>query len=168
MRVSEAEQTGISEAGEPVRALDARVIWYWRLRFLAETAILWVAVLLLQQWLDWLAAIPLSVLVPVIGVALALVWPPLQYRSWGFRPREADLYVRRGVLTRTVSIIPHRRIQHVDTRRDLLERWLGLARLVVYTAGIRGAEITIPGIPVEEADTLGDQLAERGGMGEGV
>ena len=108
--MSEAEYTGISELREPLRALDARAIRYWRLRLLAETAAVWVAVLLLQQWLDWLAVIPLSVLVPVIGVALALVWPPLQYRSWGFRPREADLYVQRGVLTRTVSIIPHRRI----------------------------------------------------------
>ena len=166
--MSEGEHAEISEAAEPLRALDARVVRYWRFVLLAETAALWAAVLLLQQWLDWLAVIPLSVLIPVIGVALAIFWPPLRYRSWAFRPREADLYVRRGVLTRTVSIIPHHRIQHVDTRRDLLERWFGLARVIVYTAGIRGAEITIPGIPVEEADKLRDQLAERGGLGEGV
>jgi membrane protein YdbS with pleckstrin-like domain len=125
-------------------------------------------VLLLDRWLGWLAVAPLSVLIPVIGLGLAIVWPPLQYQSWGFRLGEADLYVRRGVLSRTTSVIPHRRIQHVDTRRDLLERWLGLARLVVYTAGIRGAEITIPGIAAEEAETLRDYLAERGGMDEGV
>lgn len=168
MRVSEAEQTGISEDAEPLRALDIRVIRYWRLRLLAETAIVWIAALLLDRWLDWLEVAPFSILIPVIGVGVAVVWPTLQYRSWGFRLRDMDLYVRRGVLSRTTSVIPRRRVQHVDTRRDLLERWLGLARLVVYTAGIRGAEITIPGIPVEEADSLRDQLAERGGLDEGV
>ena len=43
--MSEAEQTGISEGVEPLRALEPRVIWYWRLKLLAETAAVWVAVL---------------------------------------------------------------------------------------------------------------------------
>ena len=72
------------------------------------------------------------------------------------------------MLSLTTSVIPHRRIQHVDTRRDLLERWLGLARVVVYTAGIRGAQVTIPGLPADEAEALRDQLAELGGADEGI
>jgi membrane protein YdbS with pleckstrin-like domain len=164
------EHTEVHTAAEqPLRGLDRRVLWYWRLSLVAQTVALWIAVLLLDRWQDWLTGTPLlSLLIPVIGVGSAIVWPPLQYRSWGFRLREGDLYVRRGVLSRVTSVIPHRRIQHVDTRRDLLERWLGLARLVVYTAGIRGAEITIPGIAAEEAEALRDYLAVRGGKDEGV
>jgi membrane protein YdbS with pleckstrin-like domain len=163
------EHTEVPADIEPLRGLDSRIVWYWRLSLMGQTAALWIAVLLLDQWLEWVSGAPLlSLLIPVIGIGLAIVWPPLQYRSWGFRLREADLYVRRGVLSRTTSVIPHRRIQHVDTRRDPLERSLGLARLVVYTAGIRGAETTIPGIAAEEAEALRDYLAERGGLDEGV
>ena len=154
---------------EPLRSLDSRVVWYWRLSLIGQAVALWIAVLLLDRWLGWVTGPPLlSLLIPVFGAGFAVIWPPLQYRSWGFRLREGDLYLRRGVLSRTTSVIPHRRIQHVDTRRDLLEQWLGLARLVVYTAGIRGAEITIPGIAAEEAEELRDYLAERGGLDEGV
>ena len=35
---------------------------------------------------------------------------------------------------------------------------MDLATLVVYTAGTRGADITIPGLPKDYAEALRDQL----------
>ncbi len=53
-----------------------------------------------------------------------------------------------GVATDTS--VPYVRVQHVDTTRGPVERAIGLASVVVYTAGTRGADITIPGLrPVE-------------------
>lgn len=158
-----------SRPEEPLRRPDARVVWHWRGAVLGQTVALTAAAWFLARWADrWIPSTALPLGVAVLGLVLAVLWPPALYRSWGFQLREKDLFVQRGVLSRAASVIPHRRIQHVDTRRDLLERRLGLARVVVYTAGIRGAEITIPGLRVAEAESLRDRLARLGGEAEGV
>ena len=152
-----------------LRRLSGQVVWHWRGTLLGWTAALTLAAAFLARWADrWIPADMLPLAIAVLGLMHAVFWPPVLYRSWAFQLREKDLVVQRGVLSRTTSIIPHRRIQHVDTRRDPLERRLGLARVVVYTAGIRGAEITIPGLPVAEAEALRDRLAELGGEAEGI
>lgn len=168
MSLSETE--GYPSGPEPaLRRLDGQVVWHWRGILLGWTAALTVAAAFLARWADrWIAADMLPLAVAVLGLMLAVFWPPVLYRSWAFQLREKDLVVQRGVLTRATSIIPHRRIQHVDTRRDPVERRLGLARVVVYTAGIRGAEIAIPGLRATEAEALRDRLAELGGEAEGV
>lgn len=150
-------------------SLDARVVRVWRLTLLGQTVLLILAVLVLERIAGrWIPAEPLAVAVAVFGVGLSFVWPPASHEAWGYRVRAKDLFVRRGVLWRTTSIIPHGRIQHVDMRRGPLERALGLASVVVYTAGIRGAELTVPGLPVEEAVTVRDQLGALGGGGDAV
>lgn len=136
---------------------------------LGRTAALAGTILFLQRvigwpvWLAWIAAAAV-----LIGLIAAAVWPPAQYRSWGYAVRARDIYVRRGVLSRVTSVIPHARIQHVDTQQDVVERQLGLARVVVYTAGIRGAVLTLPGLAAGDAATLRDHLAALGGRDRAV
>jgi membrane protein YdbS with pleckstrin-like domain len=100
---------------------------------------------------------------PVVVGALAvlgLVWVHLRYRIWSFRVREDALYLERGVITNVKTVAPHVRIQHVDTARGPLERTLGLSTLVVYTAGSRGADVSIPGLTTEEAADLQARVKE--------
>lgn len=47
------------------------------------------------------------------------------------------LHARYGVLRRRHSVVPLNRIQHADITRNIFERILGMASLVVYTAGVR-------------------------------
>ena len=49
------------------------------------------------------------------------------------------------------------RVQHVDTKRDLLQQWLGLATVVFHTAA--GAN-EIPALTVDEAAQVRDRIAE--------
>jgi membrane protein YdbS with pleckstrin-like domain len=157
------------EAEPQLHRLEGRVVWHWGLTLFAETAGLVVALLVFGRFVDqWIPVGPLTAAVAVIGLALALLLPPARLRSWGYQLRERDLYVRRGVLSRAISVIPLARIQHVDTRQDLVERWLGLGRVVVYTAGIRGAELTIPGLAADEAEALRDRLAALSGVEHAV
>jgi hypothetical protein len=102
----------------------------------------------------------LWVALAVAGLALALgvVFAVLRYRIWRFEVRDADLYLERGVLTRVNTVVPFVRVQHVDTQRGPVERALGLSSVVVYTAGSRGADVTIPGLTPERADDLQEQL----------
>jgi len=90
----------------------------------------------------------------VFGVGLAL----LRYRVWRYEIRDDALYLERGVFTRVRTVVPFVRIQHVDSSRGPLERLIGLASTVVYTAGSRGADVTVPGLTPGGADDLRERL----------
>ncbi|ODR82762.1 hypothetical protein BG842_17065 [Haladaptatus sp. W1] len=90
----------------------------------------------------------------VIGVGYVL----FKYRTWRFEIRDDDLYLERGVFTRVTTVVPFVRVQHVDTQRGPIERLLGLGSVVVYTAGSRGADVTIPGLTPERASELQGRL----------
>jgi membrane protein YdbS with pleckstrin-like domain len=90
----------------------------------------------------------------LFGVVRAL----LLYRSWHYVVRADSLFLNRGVFTLVRTVVPYVRVQHIDTTRSPLERVLGLSTLVVYTAGSRGADVTIPGLTPDRASTLQERL----------
>lgn len=147
-----------------IRPLDRRVVAYWRLRLAAGTGV----AASVGAACGWLLAGPpgaalAALAVVALGGATASLLPRARYRAWGFAVRHNDLVVKHGVLWRTTSIVPHARIQHVDTRQGPLERRLGLARVVVHTAGWVGGVIGIPGLSLAHAEALRDQLAALSG-----
>jgi membrane protein YdbS with pleckstrin-like domain len=100
----------------------------------------------------------LLVLVVLFGLGSGLVL--LRYRRWVYQVRTDSLYLERGVFVHRRTHAPYVRIQHVDTSRGPLERWLGLSTLVVYTAGSRGADISIPGLEPAEARDLQQRVKQ--------
>lgn len=82
----------------------------------------------------------------------------LRYRIWRYRLRADSMFLERGVVTRVQTVVPYVRVQHVDSRRSALERILGLATTVVYTAGSRGADVAVPGLTPERAEDLQRRL----------
>lgn len=94
----------------------------------------------------------------VIAALLSIVRAVLLYRSWGYVVRADSLYLSRGVFTRVRTVVPYVRVQHIDTTRGPVERLLGLSTLIVYTAGSRGADVTIPGLTPDRASTLQHRL----------
>jgi membrane protein YdbS with pleckstrin-like domain len=93
-------------------------------------------------------------------LVLGLVHTVLLYRSWLFAVESDALELERGVLTRVETAVPFVRIQHVDTQRGPLDRLLGLSSVVVYTAGSRGADVTIPGLTPDRAQKLRNRLRD--------
>ena len=102
-----------------------------------------------------------------VAAGLGIVFSLLKYRIWMYQVRDDSLYLRRGVLTRVNTVAPYVRIQHVDTRRGPVERVFGLATTVVYTAGSRGADVSIPGLTPERADDLQTRLKHLAIAAEG-
>ena len=98
---------------------------------------------------------------------LGVVFSTLRYRSWSYEVREDSLYLERGVVTHVRTVVPHVRIQHVDASRGPLERVFGLATTVVYTAGSRGADVSIPGLTPERASDLQTRLKRLAIAAEG-
>lgn len=107
-------------------------------------------------------------------VAAALAWVALlawewwlagrQVRAIGYAEREDDLLVRRGLLFRSLSVVPYGRMQYVDVSAGPLERWLGIATVQLHTASA-SSDATIPGLVPEEASRLRDRLSRRGEAG---
>lgn len=110
-----------------------------------------------EVWTVWVFSPSPAWLIPAVHVLLAF----FSYRALGYRLREHDLLVRRGLVTREYVAIPFARVQQVDVASGPIERPLGLATLVVHTAGTRTADTQIPGLARDRATALRDHLSRR-------
>ena len=152
----------ISPIPEPSQPLDARAKRLW----LIEELIWWgitvpivigVAVgITIWQDFSWLWATLIGIGIVAIGTTSTVLAPRLRYRQWRYDIREGEVDLRHGLFTHTRQLVPMARIQHVDTRRGLLQRRFGLASVVFYTAA--GA-IEIPALAVEVASDVRDRIA---------
>lgn len=158
--------------------LDSRVRLIWLLQRFVGSVILGVIAGVAARVLDVTTVAPIiiggAVLATVFVVGAVHVF--LRYRAWRFEVREDTLYIERGVLVNVRTVVPYVRVQHVDARRGPIERVLGLGSVVVYTAGSRGADVSIPGLVAERADDVQETLRalaiesdpESGGAGDAV
>ena len=140
----------------PAQRLPAAAKVYWRLRGTAQGGAALVAALLLGQPLGDLAWIAL-VLAAIIAVALVAVVPELRWRRWRYEVREDEVDLLRGAVVVRRTIIPIRRVQHVDTEAGPLQDSLGLATLTFHTAA---GGIGIPALGRGEAERVRSRVAE--------
>lgn len=100
----------------------------------------------------------------------ALVIPPLfpflapflwfRYSTMRYKFTDDGISMSWGILFRREVIVNYARIQDIHLRSNFVERWLGLARILVQTAsGSSSAEMTIEGI--KEFEALRDFLYSR-------
>jgi membrane protein YdbS with pleckstrin-like domain len=138
------------------QSLHPRVRLVWILRAVLLAAVLSVPF----AGGYYLGRLPVWAPVAAAGVVLALgvTHAVLKYRRWSYEIREDALYLDRGVITQVRTTVPLVRIQHVDSRRGPVERGVGLASCVVYTAGSRGADVRIPGLTPAGASDLREEL----------
>jgi putative membrane protein len=100
----------------------------------------------------------------------ALAFPPafpfialplyFRYRTMRYRFTDDGISMRWGILFRREIIVNYARIQDIHLKSNIVERWFGLARILVQTAsGSSSAEMTIEGI--KEFEALRDFLYAR-------
>ena len=159
---------------DPALRLDPRVQRLW--------AVEWAATAVVVAAATTMFAVPLALsdrgrgalavgligggLAALLGI-LALVQPRLAYRRFGYEITELGLYVARGRLWRRWQVVPHARVQTVDTKRGPLERSFGLVSVEVTTASASGGT-EVPGLDPVVADGLVEELARRAGIDEGA
>ncbi|GAB3694709.1 PH domain-containing protein [Halorubrum pallidum] len=131
-----------------------RIVWILRAALLAVLLSLPFAAAAYLGYLPRWSPVAAGGVALVVGVAHAV----LKYRRWSYEIREDALYLDRGVITQVRTTVPLVRIQHVDSRRGPVERGVGLASCVVYTAGSRGADVRIPGLTPDGASDLREEL----------
>lgn len=100
----------------------------------------------------------LSGVVAVVGIVGCISIPRLRYRYWKYRLRDEELFLERGIFNRVNTIVPLSRIQHLDVSQDIIEREFDLGKLIVHTAGTRSSDVILPGLDIDEAHRLRDEV----------
>lgn len=144
------------------QALPARGAWLYALGTGLGFAIPGAIVLatLSQAVLDWpwfLLALAGALAGLLLGGTLGL----RRHRRIGWKLDQDGFATRRGGLWRNETLVPVSRVQHLDLERGPLERQLGLATLVVHTAGTRMAAVKLPLLALEDAQALRERLARQ-------
>jgi membrane protein YdbS with pleckstrin-like domain len=116
-----------------------------------------MVLLALAVWGGFWAGVVLVLVVGAVGVWMihrqvsAITWAEL----------EEELVIRKGRLLRTLVSVPYGRLQYVDVQSGPLSRRLGMARVELHTASPESGG-SIPGLPIDEAESLRTRLAARG------
>jgi hypothetical protein len=156
---------------DPALALDPRVRRLWLVENLLATGFVAllvaggtvVAAVLDATTVAWLV----GSLGGAVVVLLSFVAAGLDYRHFRYEVTELGLYVASGWLWRRHQVVPHARVQTVDTTAGPLLRAFGLVSVHVRTASAHGGT-SIPGLTPEVADRLVEELARRAGIEEGT
>ncbi len=147
---------------EPSERLHVNARTIWRLGGLITFSIcsliflVGAGVLIRFDLIPWWWAAPAGVLLAVPSLLGIYYVPELTWRTWRYEVGEDEVDLQSGVFTVTRTLIPMARIQHVDTRRGVLQRRFGLATVVLYTAA---GSNEIPGLADPVAGEVRDRIA---------
>ncbi|WP_280768168.1 PH domain-containing protein [Salipaludibacillus daqingensis] len=108
-------------------------------------------------------ALPVWPLFVIIAIILLLAFinifiiQKLQWSRWRYKIYENEIELMYGVFVVRRVIIPMIRVQHVDTKQGPILRHYDLATVTVSTAATTHE---IPGLTLENADSLRDHIAQ--------
>jgi membrane protein YdbS with pleckstrin-like domain len=159
---------------EPAHSLDPRVRAYWLVEGLAGAGVAALLVAVGTVIAALAGAGTAALLIGLVGglvvlalSALAVFVPRLDYRHYRYEVTDLGLYVAKGWLWRRHQVVPHARVQTVETTVGPLMRAFGLVSVEITTASASGG-VTIPGLAPDVADRLVQELALRAGLEEGT
>ena len=135
---------------EPSQQLPKQALSYWRTQTVLAAVVAGVMVMSIVSG-------PWGLLVLVLGVVAALVVPMVLWRRWRYEIRSEEIDLRHGLFTVKRTLVPIRRIQHVDTESGPLQGMFELATVSFHTAA--GAA-EIPALLRGEAETVRRRVAE--------
>ena len=102
----------------------------------------------------------------IVPVVLLIAWfvirvPLRRHAARGFDMGADRLRVVRGLMWRKDTVVPFVRIQHIDVERGPIERYYGLATLVLHTAGTHNASVSLPGLAEEDALAMREAIRDK-------
>lgn len=143
-----------------MRELEKKIFWVWFAGGLITALVPGAIIGVLISAFNQVSGFSGFVLGYIFSAALISTYMKLRFRAWGFELREDHLYIEHGVFRKVKTMVPFVRIQHVDSQRGVIERSVGLSKVIVYTAGSRGADVTVPGLLPQEAEDIQEKLRD--------
>lgn len=104
-----------------------------------------------------------TIIVPLLVLLVypVLIAPPRRYRALGYRVDSDELRIAGGLLVKTETVVPLKRVQHIDVSQGPIERLFGVTRLLLHTAGTMNSLVVLPGLARETAETIRDEIRAR-------
>lgn len=108
--------------------------------------------------------IGLCVLVLIFVLNIIEIEIGFSRRKFGIRT--LDLIFQKGFFVFTQTIVPYKRIQHVEIRQGLVFKAFDLYTLKAYTAGSSTGDLSIAGLNKNDADKLKAQILKVADLDE--
>ncbi|MDR2224176.1 MAG: PH domain-containing protein [Flavobacteriaceae bacterium] len=89
----------------------------------------------------------------VLAICLFII-NMLSVNCKGYAVRQHDLVYKSGVISKSITIIPYNRVQHLELYEGAISRIFHLCRLELFTAGGSMGDLKIPGLSKEEAERI--------------
>ena len=83
------------------------------------------------------------------------------YQVTGYAMRQRDIVFQTGVISKSVTTIPFKRIQHVEITEGPIQKLFKLASLKIFTAGGSSSDLTISGIQKDDAAKIKDFITGK-------
>lgn len=106
----------------------------------------------------------LSVLAVIFTFSIIEVEKGFPRRKFGIR--EKDIIFQNGYFVFKQTILPYKRIQHVEIKQGPLFKAFNLFTLKVYTAGSSSGDLSVAGLNKEDADKLKAQILKVADLNE--
>ena len=103
-------------------------------------------------WID--AVVGLFAL--IITISTTTILPALRWKRWRYEVDEHEVDLRRGIFIIKRTLIPIKRVQHVDTRQGPILRNYSLSTVAITTAATTHE---IPALDDETADEVRNQIS---------
>lgn len=145
------------------RYLSAEAINAWRISGALGSLVYWIIPLGygalvaggtgLPEWPSYV----LGILFLSFTILEATLIPYIRWKRWRYRVDSSEIDLQRGLFVITRTLIPVKRVQHVDTRQGPVYRQFGLASVTITTAGDTHE---IPALSEPVADDLRHKISE--------
>ncbi|WP_297092353.1 PH domain-containing protein [uncultured Draconibacterium sp.] len=97
----------------------------------------------------------------VLWLAFSIGITLLGFPRKGYLVRENDISFKKGILFYKETSVPFNRIQHVEVTQGVLAKAYKISTLKLFTAGGNSSDLSIPGLPKNQAQQLKDFLSEK-------
>ncbi len=104
----------------------------------------------------WLMLSITVMLVIIAGLCIFFI-PEIRWRRWSYDVDRHEIDLQSGIFIITRTLVPIKRVQHVDTRQGPILRSYGLADVTISTAATTHR---IPALDESTADEVRDQISK--------
>ena len=139
-------------------------LWVMWIKALVFGAVLLVAGAMAEPQVIERTTLPRGALLAPLFLLLLypmFVAPFRRYRALGYALDPDELRTARGIWTRSETVVPLGRVQHIDVVQGPLERIFGVTRLVLHTAGTMNSLVVLPGLARATAEGIRDRIRAR-------
>lgn len=105
-----------------------------------------------REWIS--SAFYYAIVVLLLLFVFQCIISYLSFKNRGYALRTQDVIYAKGWLNYQRTTVPFIRIQHLEIKQSFIAKKLELASLHVYTAGESGGDLSISGLPMDEADSI--------------